>query len=93
MLRAITLDPRFEQALGTKVQLSKFTPDAKDPVILVDRLSALALGEPLPPGARTAVINAVSGISLATHGKDYLNARVQQAGYLVFSAPQFQLIR
>lgn len=81
------------RALGTKVTLSKFTTEAKDPVILVDRLSGLALGEPLPPGARTAVINAVSGITLATHGKDYLNARVQQAGYLVFSAPQFQLIR
>ena len=81
------------RALGTKVTLSKFATEAKDPAILVDRLSGLALGEPLPPGARTAVINAVAGITLSTHGKGYLDARVQQAGYLVFSAPQFQLIR
>jgi hypothetical protein len=75
------------------VTVSKFTTEARDPTVLVDRLSALALGEPLPPGARTAVINAVTGITQASHGNDYLNARVKQAGYLVFSAPQFQLIR
>lgn len=82
------------KAVGTYVSLSSFAKEAKDPAILVDRLSSLALGEPLPSQSRDAVINAVAAITPERHGtKDYLNHRVSQAAYLVFASPQFQLIR
>lgn len=81
-------------AVGTSVKLTAFLKEAKDPTMLVDRLSLLALGEPLPSASRSAVINAVAAVTEQTHGKDnYLTDRVRQAAYLVFASPQFQLIR
>lgn len=81
-------------AVGTSVKLSAFLKEAKDPTMLVDRLSLLALGETLPTASRSAVIAAVAAVTEQSHGKDnYLTDRVRQAAYLVFASPQFQLIR
>ncbi len=80
-------------ALGTRVDLSAFAADASDPARLVDRLSLLALGAPLPTAARTAVVNAVAAYTQQNSGNDYLTNRVRQAAYLVFSSPNYQIVR
>mgnify|MGYP001764965099 CR=1 FL=1 len=76
---------------GTQVNLNDFTVDARNAAALVDRLSMLALGETLPSVSRTAVINAVNAFSSNT-ADGRLN-RVRQAAFLVFSSPQYQVVR
>ncbi|MGM9428908.1 DUF1800 domain-containing protein [Hydrogenophaga sp. MI9] len=78
-------------AVGTKVDLTAFTADATNAATLVDRLSLLALGEPLPTASRTAVINAVNAYSSSTASGR--TNRVKQAAFLVFASPQFQMTR
>ncbi len=81
-------------ALGTRVDLSAFLADADQPEVLVDRLSRLALGAPLPAAARTAVVNAVGAFTSANSGASNVRRyRVQQAAYLIFSSPQYQIAR
>lgn len=80
-------------ALGTRVDLSAFLSDAGDAGRLVDRLSLLALGEPLPTVARNAVMNAVLAYTPQNSGAEYARNRVRQAAYLVFSSPQYQIVR
>ena len=65
--------------------------DATNAATLVDRLSLLALGEPLPTASRTAVINAVNAYSSSTASGR--TNRVKQAAFLVFASPQFQMTR
>ncbi|OAD39623.1 hypothetical protein LPB72_20385 [Hydrogenophaga crassostreae] len=79
-------------ALGTRVDLSPFVSDAGDPGKLVDRLSLLALGAPLPTAARMAVVNAVAAYTQQTSGNNYLTNRVRQAAYLVFASPNYQVV-
>ncbi|HEY9094268.1 MAG TPA: DUF1800 domain-containing protein, partial [Hydrogenophaga sp.] len=62
-----------------------------DPGRLVDRMALLALGETLPSAARSAVINAVEGYP--SNSSDFRLNRVRQAAYLVFSSPQYQIVR
>lgn len=80
-------------ALGTRVDLSAFLNQADQPDALVDRLSSLALGAPLPATARTAVINAVAAYTQQNNGSDYRLNRVRQAAYLVYASPQYQIAR
>jgi hypothetical protein len=81
-------------ATGTRVDLSAFLADADRSGVLVDRLSNLALGVPLPSAARTVVIDAVNAYTSANSGADeYRRLRVQQAAYLVFASPQYQIAR
>ena len=84
-------DADIPNPLGTQIDLNAFLADANNPTLLVDRLSVLALGEPLPSGSRTAVINAVSAFS-ATTATDRAN-RVRQAAFLVFASPQYHVTR
>ena len=86
-------DANVPNALGTRVNLSAFTADADDPPKLVERLSLLALGEPLPTASRNAVIQAVSAYTKQNNGNDYRTSRVRQAAYLVFASPQYQVAR
>ena len=79
-------------ALGTRVDLSAFVADASDPGRLVDRLSLLALGAPLPTAARTVVVNAVAAYTQQNSGNSYLTNRVRQAAYLVFASPNYQVV-
>jgi hypothetical protein len=80
-------------ALGTKANLSPFLADATDPAKLVDRISLLALGEPLPTTARSAVIAAVQAYTPQNSGSSLAINRVRQAAYLIFSSPQYQIVR
>jgi hypothetical protein len=79
-------------AIGTRVDLSAFQVDATDPAKLVDRLSTLAYGAPLPAATRAEVLKAVQAFDAGT-GTDWQSNRVKQAAYLVFGAPQYQVIR
>ena len=80
-------------AVGTRVNLQTFVADASDPARLVDRLSLLALGQPLPAAARAAVIQAVGSYTQQSSGNDHLTNRVSQAAYLVFASPHYQVTR
>jgi uncharacterized protein (DUF1800 family) len=81
------------QAVGTRVSLSAFTADAADAAKLVDRLSMLAYGTPLPSAARTKVIDAVAWWTSSTDRNNWQTNRVKTAAWLVFAAPQYQVIR
>ena len=81
-------------ATGTRADLSAFQSDAGDPARLVDRLSILALGEPLPATARQAVIQSVSAVGPSnTASADVPRDRVREAAYLVFAGPRYHVIR
>ena len=80
-------------ATGTKVNLAAFTADAADAAKLVDRLSMLALGAPLPAGPRAEVIKAVSWWTAQTDSANWQTNRVKTAAWLVYGSPQFQVQR
>lgn len=80
-------------ATGTQVTLDAFDADAADAAKLVDRLSLLAHGEPLPGAARAKVLEAVSWWTEKTDAKTWQRNRVKTAAYLVFAAPQYQIVR
>ena len=86
-------DAGVPNAIGTRVDLAPFMNDAPDATKLVDRMSMLALGQPLPASARTEVIRAVGTHNEGNSGTTYLRMRVQTAAYLVFGSPHFQIIR
>lgn len=91
-------DKSFRGTFGTDIRYQKFFQQAKDPATLVDHISDLALGEPLPEPTRTEVIAAVTAVQEPTNGvkKDYyefLRNRTKQATYLIFASPQYQMIR
>ena len=80
-------------AVGTKVDLSAFLTDAADATKLVDRLSLLALGQPLASVPRTKVIDAVAWWTPSTDATNWQINRVKTAAYLVFASPNFQVLR
>jgi uncharacterized protein (DUF1800 family) len=80
-------------ATGTKVTLDGFDAEAADAAKLVDRLSLLAHGEVLPAGPRAKVVDAVAWWTDKTDSKTWQRNRVRTAAYLVFAAPQYQLVR
>lgn len=86
-------DSQVPQPLGTGVALEAFLADATDPARLVDRLSRLAQGEPLPTVARQAVIQAVTAIDAQVDPSDWRAHRVRQAAWLVLGSPYFQIQR
>ncbi len=80
-------------AIGTKVNLSAFTTDAADAGKLVDRLSVIATGQPLPATTRAEVIKAVAWWTVSTDQTNWQTNRVKTAAYLVFATPNFQVQR
>jgi len=80
-------------AVGTKVTLDAFDTDAADADKLVDRFALLAHGEPLPAGPRAKVVEAVAWWTDKTDAKTWRINRVRTAAYLVFAAPQYQIVR
>jgi hypothetical protein len=78
-------------ALGTKIDVSAFLGDAPDAAKLVDRLSLLALGQPLQGNARTAVVNATAWWTAQNVGTNWQKFRVHTAAFLIFSSPQYQV--
>ncbi len=80
-------------ATGTKIDLSRFTADAADAGKLVDRLSLIATGQPLPTATRTEIVKAVSWWTTTTDKANWQANRVKTAAYLVFATPNFQVER
>lgn len=80
-------------AVGTKVVLDGFDAEAVDAAKLVDRLSLLAHGEVLPAGPRDKAVAAVAWWTDKTDSKTWQRNRVRTAAYLVFAAPQYQIVR
>jgi len=79
-------------AVGTRVDLSAFASSADDAGVLVDRLANLATGTLLPKTSRSAVVNAVAWWTPARDA-NWRQQRVKTAAYLVFAAPEYQVIR
>ncbi len=88
-----TPDPSVPSAVGTKVKLDAFLADAADAAKLVDRMSLLALGQPLPSTSRAKVIDAVSWWTASTDATNWKTNRVKFAAYLVFGSPNYQVLR
>ena len=80
-------------AIGTKIDLSRFTADAADAGKLVDRLSVIATGQALPATTRAEIVKAVSWWTASTDSSNWQKRRVQAAAYLVFATPEFQVQR
>jgi hypothetical protein len=80
-------------AVGTRVNLDAFVGDAGDAARLVDRLSNLAIGGPLPATQRTQVIEAVAWWTSSTDAANWQRNRVRTAAYLVFGSPNYQVQR
>jgi hypothetical protein len=80
-------------ALGTRISVDAFVGDASDPAKLVDRISNLALGAPLPATQRSAVIRAVEAFNASTTGSNWQVRRVHSAAYLIYGSPNFQIQR
>lgn len=80
-------------AVGTKLSYEAWLPDAADAAKLVDRMSKVAIGENLAEPARSKVIEAVAHFTSDNFPDDWKKQRVQRAGWLVFSSPQYQIVR
>ena len=85
-------DAAVPGGFGTKVDLSAFQADAADAAKLVDRLSLLAVGGPLPAATRTPIVAAVETFNAQTNNA-WQAERVKQAAYLVFATPAFHVTR
>lgn len=83
-----TTPPLPDNTNGQRINITTFEADAADPAVLVDRLSAFLIGQPLPAAGRTKVIEAVSAYNASER-----TLRVKQAAYLVLASPQFQVLR
>jgi uncharacterized protein (DUF1800 family) len=80
-------------ATGTRVNLAAWLPLAETPGTLVDNLSLLAIGRPLPAAARQKVIEAVSYWTSQTDATNWRERRVAMAAWLVFASPMYQVQR
>ena len=80
LLAASVLDSNAAARLGAQVSF-------------VSRVGTLAHGEVLPSGPRAKVLEAVSWWTDKTDAKTWQRNRVATAAYLVFAAPQFQIVR
>ena len=80
-------------AAGTRVNLAPFLTDAADAAKLVDRMSMLALGQPLPSEPRDKVVSAVAWWTVNTDATNWKINRVKAAAYLVFASPNYQVLR
>ena len=86
-------DANVPNAVGTKVDLTSFLADAPDAAKLVDRISLMVLGAPLPDASRTKTIEAVSWWTSSRDATNWQLNRVKAAAYLVFASPQYQVLR
>ena len=86
-------DPNIPNAKGTKVDTSAFLTDAGDAATLVDRISALLLGEPLAEPGRQKVIDAVAYWTVNNDSQHWREKRVSAAAYLVMASPAYQVQR
>jgi uncharacterized protein (DUF1800 family) len=89
----VPADGSVPGAVGTAVDVGAFSADADQPGRLVDRLSRLLHGQPLPDAARAAVVAAVAAWTPEVAPGDWRARRVQAAAYLLLAAPAWQVIR
>jgi uncharacterized protein (DUF1800 family) len=77
--------------VGTRVTLDNFLTSADDADALVDRISNLALGKPLPAASRADVVAAVAWWTAAQDPVKWKIYRVQVATYLIYGSPYYQV--
>ncbi len=87
-------DASIKGSVVTSIDLARFDSDATNPAKLVDRMANLAIGGRWSPTARQAVIDAVAAWDDKTNGDEgYLRERVKTAAHLIFSSPQYNVVR
>jgi hypothetical protein len=85
-------DPSIPGAVGTAVDLRAFEADADQPLVLLDRLAALATGGRLTGEAQGEILPAISAWD-ASNSSTWRSDRVRTAAYLVFASPDYQVLR
>ena len=80
-------------ALGTRVDLRRFSADAATANKLVDRLVALATGGRMSAAAKARIVAAVNAWPADDAWGDWRTERVRTAAYLVFAAPAYQVLQ
>jgi hypothetical protein len=79
-------------SIGTKLDLSILAGMYANPAALVDYASNMLLYQPLPAAWRTAIINAVSAVTLsATPTNAQMYDRARTAVYLIALSPKYQV--
>ncbi len=86
-------DPNQPNAIGTRVDLTKFLPQASNPERLVDGLSTLTIGRTLDAAPRQKVLTAVTWWTPQTDAQNWQINRVRTAAYLVLGSPDYQVQR
>jgi uncharacterized protein (DUF1800 family) len=86
--KPIAPDPNVPGAVGTSLSLTAWEPLAAEPAVLVDKLDALLLHQPLPAPTRDALMQAVAKVPARDAA-----LRVKTAAYLMVAGPQYQIQR
>lgn len=84
----IAPDASVPGSIGTKVDLTAYTPLASTPAALVDRLDANLTHTSLTPSEKAAIVTAVNAI-----GATDALGRTRMAAYLVAASPRYQITR
>jgi uncharacterized protein (DUF1800 family) len=84
-------DAALAGAIGTKIDLTRWTPLANNPTALVEAVAAALIPGQLTPQLRDAIVPAVNAIAVAATNGPLDRART--AIYLVAASPQFQVDR
>jgi uncharacterized protein (DUF1800 family) len=86
-------DPNQPNAIGTRVDLTRYLSMANDPERLIDGLSVLTVGRKLDDGPRQKVLKAVKWWTPQTDSANWQSRRVRTAAYLVLGSPDYQVQR
>jgi hypothetical protein len=84
-------DPSIFGAVGTSVDLSAFEADADRPLVLLERLAALATGGRLTGESKGLILTAITAWD-ASNSDNWRRDRVRSAAYLVFASPEYQVL-
>jgi hypothetical protein len=84
-------DPSIPGAVGTSVDLSAFEADAEQPLVLLERLAALATGGRLTGESKGLILPAITAWD-ASNSNTWRTDRVRTAAYLVFASPEYQVL-
>ena len=84
----IAADPSVTGSIGTKIDLTAYTPFAGTPSTLVDKLDAALTHSTLASTEKNAIVTAVNAVAASD-----AVGRTRAAAYLVLASPRYQITR
>lgn len=78
---------------GQFIDVTPFASTAKDPAALVDRISAVLIGAPLPAEVRSLLIDDVSAVPYSTPPLTDGTQRALEAVFMILSSPNYMVFR